>query len=160
MARYVLLAVNDDTAADELVEAVTRQGGFFFLGKDGHFRTANIVDDPDTTNIFVRGMWQKPTKFCDCTGVDKSFTRSKKYSWWVHSKCGKPTELWASGEHFFYSLGRNLLPVSEQAPEWRGEGVHGHNWNPETKQWEHHATGEPWKPQEKLAQLRKQFGLP
>lgn len=160
MARYVLLAVSDDHLADELVEAVGRQGSFFFLGKDGHFRTANVPDDPNSASVFVRGMYQKPTKFCECTGVDKSFTRSKKYSWWVHSACGKPTELWARGEHFFYSLGTNLLPVSTNAPEWRGQGVHGHNWNPDTKQWEHHETGEPWDPMKKLAELRSQGGLP
>jgi hypothetical protein len=163
MARYVLVAFDNDIAADEFVQAVERPGGFFFLGSDGHFRTANITDDPTNTTAFVRGVWQKATKFCDCQPggkkQERGFTRSKKYAWWVHADCGKPTKLWASGEHFFYSLGKNLLPVSAEAPEWRGEGVHGHNWDPETKQWIHHETGEVWNPGKALADLRTKYGF-
>lgn len=162
MARYVLVAFDDDKVANEFVQAVERPGGFFFLGTDGHFRTVNVSDEPG--KAFVRGVWQKPTKFCDCQPSgrkqERGYTRGKKYSWWVHKDCGKPTSLWASGEHFFYSLGRNLLPVSSNAPEWRGEGIHGHNWDEETKQWIHHETGEPWNPKEALEKIRTQYGLP
>lgn len=164
MARYVLVAFDQDKDAEEFVQSVGRRGGFFFLGTDGHFRTANVPEDPTTSNAFVRGVWQKPTKFCDCQPSskkqDRGYSRSKKYSWWVHKDCGKPTKLWASGEHFFYSLGRNLLPVSTEAPEWRGEGVHGHNWDEATKQWIHHETGKIWNPGEALERLRTQYGLP
>lgn len=163
MARYVLVAFDKDSDADEFVAAVERPGGFFFLGRDGHFRTTNIPDDPTQGQTFVRGMWQKPTKFCECQPSGKKqergYTRSKKYAWWVHADCGKPTALWARGEHFFYSLGKNLLPVSANAPEWRGEGVHGHNWDPVKKVWIHHLTGEEWNPVEELAKRRKAYGF-
>jgi hypothetical protein len=56
MARYVLVAFDNDSAANEFVQAVERPGGFFFLGSDGHFRTANITDDPTSTTAFVRGV--------------------------------------------------------------------------------------------------------
>lgn len=155
-----MVAFDDDATADEFVEAVSRPGGFFFLGKDGHFRTTN--NDESATKAFVRGMWQRPTKFCDC-GITKAnkkpYARSKKYGWWVHKDCAKPEKLWADGEHYYYSLGTNLLPVSADAPEWRGNGVYGHNWDENTKQWIHHETGLPWNPEEEGRRLRERLGF-
>jgi hypothetical protein len=92
-------------------------------------------------------MWQAPTKFCSCDSREraKGFSKSKKYAWWVHAACGKPTMHWAKavGERLFLALGKNLLPVTDDAPEWRGSGVHGHRWDEEKKQWINISTGLP-----------------
>lgn len=154
MAMYMLLRFDDDTDALAIVQLLLEGGSVPIATPTGD--VVEVVPIP-------RGLYKCPTKFCECPvarKADKAYTRSKKYSWWVHKDCGKPTVLWASGEHFFYSLGKNLLPVSANAPEWRGEGVHGHNWDPEKKQWIHHETGEPWNPTEALKRLKESYGLP
>jgi len=154
MAMYLLLRIEDDNDAAALVS---------LLHNGGSVPIATPNGDTVEIDIIARALYKCPTKFCDCQPggkkQERGFTRSKKYAWWVHADCGKPTKLWASGEHFFYSLGKNLLPVSAEAPEWRGEGVHGHNWDPETKQWIHHETGEVWNPGKALADLRTKYGF-
>lgn len=116
MARYVLLAFDDNEKADEFVEACQETGivgaNAYEMGTLTHFA-------PE-----VRAVYQMPTKFCDCTvgKGGRGFTRGKKYGWWVHSTCGKPTRAWARGEHWFTALGRNLLERTPQAPEYRGDG--------------------------------------
>lgn len=110
MARYVLLEFDDNADAEALVEAID----------------AGIVISHEKRSFLkprLRGLWMKPTQFCECKGKGKntrSFTRGTKYGLWVHSACKKPTRGWGLGEHWFVSLGRNLLPVSETAPEYRG----------------------------------------
>lgn len=54
MARYVVVAFDDDKTSEEFIAAVERPGGFFFLGSDGHFRIVNIPDDSASTKAFVR----------------------------------------------------------------------------------------------------------
>lgn len=83
MARYILLEVDDNGEADELVKAVGVAGAVFFMGEDGHFKNA------DPSNVSVRAVFGKPTKFCDCTPNSQQ-ARGKKWGWMVHTKCGKP----------------------------------------------------------------------
>lgn len=146
MARYVVLSFQNDSDADEFVNAFNSQGGVFFVGSDTHFKNVREGDH-------VRGMYQRPTKFCDCAGAGKlekrtGYSQGKKFGWWVHTGCGKPARAWTNGDHFHAALGKNLLPVSAEAPEWRGSGIPGHVWNEETKQWEHVETGKPWNAKE------------
>jgi hypothetical protein len=117
MAKYVLLQFDDDGEADKFIETVQHDGGIFDGDGGGVW----------SIKTFVRGVWKKPTKYCDCTGNMKSraFTRGRKYGWWVCDKCGKPTPAWARGDHWFLALGRNLLPVDDGAAEYRGDGVFG-----------------------------------
>ena len=115
MARYVLVSFDDNEKADTFVTACQDTG---ILG---------VVSNEDASMRHfapeVRAVYQMPTKFCDCTdGKNRKFTRGKKYGWWVHSLCGKPTRAWARGEHWFQALGRNLLAKTPQAPEYRGDG--------------------------------------
>jgi hypothetical protein len=157
VARYILLQVSNDADADSLVEAINNNQTvgdeklhhvFYGTPKDpadprmGGLKFTNLP-----TDVSVRGMWQKPTKYCDCTTRDRArgFSLSKKYKWWVHAACGKPTESWATniGERLFQALGKNLIPVSTDAPEWRGEGVRGHKWDPDRKLWVNVQTGQP-----------------
>lgn len=116
MARYVLVAFDDNEKADQFVAACQNTGVV----------AAVTLTDTSLTHFApeVRAVYMKPTLFCDCT-VDKKgrgFTRGKKYGLWVHSACGKPTRAWARGEHWFQALGKNLLDRTPQAPEYRGDG--------------------------------------
>src|SRR3954469_2637252 len=106
MARFVLLQFDDDQEAEDFV-------------KEGALRYTTKWGDPSDTVPFdykVWGVYQKPTRFCDCDGSGKKtmigFTRGKKYGWWIHAKCMKPTAKWASGRQWFTVLGANLLPRS------------------------------------------------
>lgn len=114
MAKYVLLAFDDDKEADKFIEQTQRAHGIYDDEGGGHMSYA----------CDVRGVYRKPTKFCDCkTTKHRGFTRGKKYGWWVCSQCGKPTVGWGRGDHWFLALGKNLLPVDNRAPEYRGDGV-------------------------------------
>jgi len=118
MARYVLLAFDDDTKADEFVQACQETGVVAAVSNED----ASLKHFAPT----VRAVYQKPTMFCTCVGggkQGKGFTRGKKHGWWVHSGCGKPTKAWADGEHWFVALGVNKLPKSPEASEYRGDHV-------------------------------------
>lgn len=114
MAKYVLLQFDDDAEADRFLEGV--EEGDVGIG-DGI--TIALL------KFAVRGIWRKPTKFCECkTDMRRGgFRRGQKYGWWVHAKCGKPSRSWGRGDHWFLALGKNLLPVTDGAPEYRGDGV-------------------------------------
>lgn len=146
MARYVILAIEDNQVADALIGAIGRGGGHVLittptpLGDEGK-QTFQIGP---LKGVFVRGLYMKPTQFCACADKSGGYTRGKKYGLWVHSKCLKPTRAWALGDHWYASMGKNLLPPSELAPEWRGDGVAHHRWDPVTKQHVHVETGVPW----------------
>ena len=63
------------------------------------------------------GVFKKPTLYCNPSDGH----RGKKYGWWVCGICGKPTERWANGDLWPYSMGFNLLPksISRWArPDW------------------------------------------
>lgn len=117
MAKYVLIAFEDDATADTFVEATQENG--LVVGEGPNVFTHMTPE--------VRAVYKMPTIFCTCTvgKGGRGFTRGKKWGWWVHSTCGKPTQAWARGEHWFQALGRNLLPKTPQAPEYRGDGEFG-----------------------------------
>lgn len=125
MAKYVLLQFDEDRQADDFVEQIQKNG-------------SAIMDDHGggvwSVSATVRAVFKKPTKFCDCKGVkNRGFTRGKKFGWWVCAQCGKPTPAWAAGAHWFMALGKNLLPVDNRAPEYRGDGVFARHYGPCTE---------------------------
>jgi len=119
MAVYVLLAFDDDDQAHTLVEDMLRTP------------YADILTPSQENNVHatVRGVWKKPTLFCDPSDghlkskgkFSHSFSRGKKYGWWVCAQCGKPREAWARGNAWYTALGTNLLS-KEIAPEYRPPG--------------------------------------
>lgn len=115
MAKYVLLEFGDDEEADEFCQRFTED-----VEERAKYQRVGIY-------AFVRAVYKKPTKFCECKGDmrKRAFTRGRKYGWWVCTKCGKPTAAWGRGDHWFLALGRNLLPVDDGATEYRGDGVYG-----------------------------------
>jgi hypothetical protein len=123
VAKYLLLQFDDDEAADKVVEGIQRTGGIAVHYDVELFDEGNW----EYQDCDVRGVFKKPTKFCDCLNVKKrGFTRGQKYGWWVCDQCKKPTKGWASLNVLFQALGKNLLPKDDNAPEYRGDG----NWIP------------------------------
>ena len=72
MARYVLLEFDKDEDAEA------------FSGL--------IIQDKDTPGVAmrVRGIFKKPTLFCECADKGDKSVRGEKWGWWLHRKCGKP----------------------------------------------------------------------
>lgn len=121
MAKYVLVAFDKDEDADAFVKTV----------QDNREVLAGYHYDPMIFEATVRGVWRKPTKFCDCKGHSGPYTRGQKYGWWVHVKCKKPMKTWIIGHMWYTALGTNLLPISDDAPEYRGPGHKQHpGWQP------------------------------
>ena len=125
MARYVLLAFDDDQDAIAFVDMVS-----VLHAEDKEFL---VTDDPihegRSFKGFIRGMWKKPTMFCDCTDKRKpphGWTRGQKWGWWVCTKCSRPSVGWARGDVWYTALGKNILPISNDAPEYRGPGHKSH----------------------------------
>jgi hypothetical protein len=123
VAKYLLLQCDNEEIADLIVKAIQE-------GNLGCYQE-NIgeSDPPGWSQIFgglkLRALFKKPTKFCECTNVKKrGFTRGQKYGWWVCDQCKRPTQGWARLELAYQVFGKNLLPPSEDAPEYRGDG----NW--------------------------------
>jgi hypothetical protein len=144
IARHVLLSFDSNEEAEAFVASVQKMQGAL---------VAKTVEDGGTQIVgvqaSVRGVYMKPTKFCGCphSKDDKGSARGKKYGLWVHAGCGMPTRKYAEEtrwEGTYSSLGRNLLPVDAEHPEWRGEGVRGHRWDPEQKVWINVFTNEPY----------------
>jgi hypothetical protein len=118
MAKYILLAFDSDADADAYTADVQRTG-VVFKNTDVELENLPFEEVP----VVVRGMWKKPTKFCSCIGGGKQshgFVRGTKYGWWVCARCHKPTEAWSRGDVWYTALGTNLLPIAEDAPEYRG----------------------------------------
>jgi hypothetical protein len=114
MAKYVLLAFDDDKKADEFLQKN-------FLGSE--------YVDYESAEVWatLRAVFKKPTQFCQCTAIKhRGWTRGKKFGWWVCSQCKKPSRQWAHGDTWYAALGTNLLPISEEAPENRGPGHKEH----------------------------------
>lgn len=116
MAKYVLLQFDDEADADGIIHEIL-----------SHRPNADgiSVEPGQFYQCTLRAVFKKPTKFCECTNVKKrGFTRGQKYGWWVCDQCKKPTQGWARLELAYQVFGKNLLPPSEDAPEYRGDG----NW--------------------------------
>lgn len=71
------------------------------------------------------GMYRIPTQFCSCASNTrekmKSWSRGRKYGWFIHADCGKPSPAWVRGlgRRMSTVLGRNLMPLEEVPEEWR-----------------------------------------
>jgi hypothetical protein len=119
MAHYILISIEDDeTAKTFVIQTLVNRGVIMELEQ-------TTPEDPivDTTRAAVCGVWRAPTQFCDPSdghrGSGKfavSYTRGKKYGWWVCTKCGKPSQAKISACEWEPTLGTNLLPA-EFTPE-------------------------------------------
>lgn len=100
MAMYVLVEFDEDQEAKDFIADVEKLG----VPK-------------------VRGMYKKPTQFCDCppevvkekstNGRGERLTsRGKKYGWWVHLCCKKPPLIMSQ-------MPNNLHDNGETRMRWR-----------------------------------------
>jgi hypothetical protein len=82
MAKYVLVAFDNDKEADNFVEML----GFSW--------------NSPTATVHVKGVWKKPTLFCECPNPDYKSVRGLSHGWRVHKACGKPRRgLWQSPDN-------------------------------------------------------------
>lgn len=104
MARLVVLRFEDDEQATEFVE-VNR----VIIPHKSHY-----------ANATVEGMFQTPTKFCDCPYRGDGWRRSEKHGWWLHFGCGRPSIGWSENIRAVISEGHDLLErVSKKNTEER-----------------------------------------
>jgi hypothetical protein len=142
MARYVMLAFEDNDEAEAFVKAFQETRTDQRTEENHpteHLARLFIGIPADTTSGFtfrsfsgkgeVVGMFMKPTLFCTCKaeGLWKSkdgFSQGQKYGLWVH-KCGKPVQI--SYDHIalssrLMSFGYNLLLAKEDQRKAYGAG--------------------------------------
>lgn len=111
MAVRVVLEFDDEEGAKAFVKSTILDGCVY-----GDRVSDYPEDDRASYLMKVIGVFKKPTKYCDPNDghrrgkTSSAWTRGKKYGWWVCAVCGKPTEKWATGRLWQYSMGFNLLP--------------------------------------------------
>lgn len=113
MARYILIEVDDNEAAGDLVAAIERgESNLFFYKQQVPL---NNGDDAyvvvPLTSARVRALFGRPTNFCECKPIGEVVV-GKKFGWQVCTKCGKAV----SG---LCHIPRNLLAPPEQTPAQR-----------------------------------------
>jgi hypothetical protein len=84
MARYVLLRIEDNDAAESFVKSIRQQDVFFSQSNEDGTGSYGYL------KATVLGLFGAPTLFCECDDKSDVSARSKKFGWWVHRKCGKP----------------------------------------------------------------------
>lgn len=100
MAKYVVVEFDNNEEADAFVS--TLQG--------------------DAASMRVVGVYQKPTKFCECADPGDRSTLGQKYNWYVHAACGRPKKLvWQKPRNMMkpeevLSQRKVLLSVQEPRP--------------------------------------------
>jgi len=111
MAARVVLFFDDDNEAKRFVRSVIENGHVDV--DDGKW-----LEEIHSAPARVEAAYKAPTKFCDNADLHRkgktgsAWTRGAKWGWWVCAVCGKPTERWATGDIWHYSMGYNLLPPS------------------------------------------------
>lgn len=118
MAVHVLLSFEDEELAKEFVAANVPGSPTDNINFAAHLDGARVC-----------GVWKRPSVFCECPGgigKQEGYTRGRKYGWWVHNKCGKPSKVKISASPWEIALGTNLLPP-ELSPEPFDQRLK--NWN-------------------------------
>jgi hypothetical protein len=132
VARYIVLAVDDNADAQKLVDMIEKWK-YVEVVYEVPETSAGETSTTKYVDLTVRAMYAKPTLFCEMRASHSKhgFSRGKKFGWMVCAApgCGRPTKAWATGDGWFANLGTNLLPVSEERPEYRGFGMKGHHWD-------------------------------
>jgi hypothetical protein len=110
VAVRVVLFFDDDNEAKRFVKA-SLENGVLLDDKDW-------IENAEAADFKVEAAYKAPTKFCDNSDGHRGkktasgWTRGAKWGWWVDVTCGRPTERWATGDIWQYSMGYNLLPPS------------------------------------------------
>lgn len=94
MARYVLVSFEKDDEAETFTKWIRKDA-------DG----PQVV--PSFWNAQLEGVFQQPTKFCECTPEERRGTvgaRGAKYGWFVCGKCKRPPK---NGNQMIFNLLEN-----------------------------------------------------
>lgn len=108
MARIVVLEFDNDEAATRFVDHMNNKAG---AGAINQAAVAMAHSD-------VVGVYGKPTQFCTCEAppmVRGAWGRSRKYNWWVHLACRKPTKRWGTTLPILLGQAKDLLPEMKKA---------------------------------------------
>jgi len=87
MARYVVVAFMDNEDADKFVKAINEGDLVYPITQ---VQDSLVYGTIDKAKVFVRGLFAKPTKFCECANPGDKSVRGAKLGWWVHKDCGRP----------------------------------------------------------------------
>ena len=95
MARYIVVAVDDNKVADNLIAKLAPL---------------------ESKGVTISGLFARPKVFCRCEGAgrktNRAWTRGIKLGWWVCSDCHKPGRQWGSNAQAVISQSVNLLEAS------------------------------------------------
>jgi hypothetical protein len=122
MARYILLKVEDNAEAAALVRQIMKHKGVYV---DPNPEGENVVEGLEQfVPVLVRAVWNV-YDYCKCE-TKKAWSQGKVSGLWVCATCKKPSYSHVMGNGWTTTHGRNLLPISETAPEWRGPSDRTH----------------------------------
>jgi hypothetical protein len=95
MARLIVLRFEDDDDADLFTRSTV------LMDSKG---------DGSLLQVFptVEGMFQAPTKLCDCADRGDGWRHSDKHGWWLHHGCGRPSTGWAENLRAVIRSGKDL----------------------------------------------------
>lgn len=109
MARYVLIEFDDNNDAETFVKAVEEVQGILVTTQHPKIPDQYGVVKP-SHDYRIRGLYAKPTRFCECSDVLFNERRKgAKLGWYVHPTCGRPVR----GS---WQWPRNLLLPQETLP--------------------------------------------
>jgi hypothetical protein len=86
MARFIMIQIDDNAAADRFVEAVEKGTVLYDPDKIGESPSELGYE----LEAKVKAVFGVPTMFCECPDYRGVSAPSKTYRWMVHAKCGKP----------------------------------------------------------------------
>jgi hypothetical protein len=70
VAKYVLIEFDDDSEADAFANV--------------------MIGQAEGSSMRVRGVFKKPTIFCECANSPEKNVRGNKWGWWLCKLCSKP----------------------------------------------------------------------
>lgn len=114
MARWVLLAFEDDAVAKSFV-ALVQKGVEDWHGESMEdAASAGVLAVSSST---VDGVFGKPTKFCDCSNKKSGWRRGQKHGWWIHANCGRPSKPYGTSISAVIGSAINLLKEKSDGKE-------------------------------------------
>lgn len=107
--RFVMVEIPDNEEADQFVDAIKRGDLLISFSKDNGNGTGEY-GYKSPTGAKVQAVFAVPTQFCSCPTAQRE-GKSKKYGWYVCTKCMKPRP--GSMQHPY-----NLTELHKDPKEW------------------------------------------
>jgi hypothetical protein len=107
MARLLVINIDDNETAKAVIDAV--------MDIQGRPADAYMIGPMlGASGATLEGVFARPTQFCECTDVrgkgrpDAGWSRTKRFGWWVHVKCKKPSKMASSSLQVLHD-GNNII---------------------------------------------------